>query len=241
MTIVAQLVDTAFLPHVPTTMNLVLEGIRDVQNHKTCQYATNLLSDIIGLLGTGFLTYADVIMEALFENLRNPEVDRSVKPYIYGAFNEIALSLGDPFQNYLPSILNVLVETCEDMVSLDDSAMDEETLEYLDALREGLFSAFTGVLTEVKTPDSLEVVYHCSKNLLILVEKTAYYNRSSLDTITAAIGLVGDLAHKLNHRVKPFISETTVGFVQYFLTSHIPTVKEEAQRVDGIFRKIGLY
>jgi importin subunit beta-1 len=244
ITIVAQIVGGDFIDHVPVTMDLILEGIRDIQNQKTCQYATDLLSDMVSLLGTGFNDYCEVILDALFANLRNPELHRSVKPYIYETFSEIALSLGDPFQKYLPPILLVLTETANDLASLNENELDEETMEYVDALRKGLFSALTGVLTEIRNSsdkESLEHLYTNSQAILMLVERTFMTEQSSYDTFYAAIGLVGDLLLKVGKRVNNYITEGIVNSIQRCCSSPALNVKEEALRVESIFRKMDVY
>lgn len=238
ITIVAQITDTGFMEHVPSTMELILEGISDIQNQKTCQYVTDLLSDMISLLGTGFQTYSDQIMSILFDNLGNSELDRSVKPKIFGVFGEMAMSLGEAFQRYLPSILNALLQAASDLASVDLEILDDDTLEYLDTLRIAIFGAFSSVMTEIKEQKKFQEIYNKLPELMELIKQTSNYKNSMEESHFTALVFLGDLLNKYQIEMRPYFSDHLYQYVQYCSKIKGTNIEEEAKTILDIIRRL---
>jgi len=70
-----------------------------------------------------------------------------VKPAILSCFGDIALAIGGHFEKYMQVTMNMLQQASTTKVDSDDV----ELLDYLHALREGVFEAYTGVLQAQRT------------------------------------------------------------------------------------------
>ena len=65
-----------------------------------------------------------------------------MKPPILSCFGDIALAIGGHFEKYMQVTMNMLQQAS--MTKVDTG--DAELWDYLHALREGVFEAYTGVL-----------------------------------------------------------------------------------------------
>ena len=65
-----------------------------------------------------------------------------MKPAVLSCFGDIALAIGGNFVKYLPSTLQMLEQAARTRVSCDD----DELVEYMTALHEGILEAYIGVV-----------------------------------------------------------------------------------------------
>ena len=66
------------------------------------------MGDVCRALGDDVAQYCDGFMNALYENLRNPTVSRSVKIAVLSCFGDIAMAIGGAFEPYLDATMSVL-------------------------------------------------------------------------------------------------------------------------------------
>ena len=142
---------------------------------------------------------------------------RSVKPQILSTFGDIALAIGGHFKKYLEHVLNTLNQACRAQVAKSDYDM----IDYLNDLREGCLSAYTGIIQGLRNSatggnDStatgnaaalaeLQLVTAQLPLIMQFLETIARDTNKSDSIVGAAIGLIGDLVTSYGQAMLQFI------------------------------------
>jgi importin subunit beta-1 len=108
--------------------------------------------DICRALDDKVLPYCDGIMGALLKDLSSPELHRSVKPPILSCIGDIALTIGEHFEKYVPYTMPMLQGAAELCSRMD--LQDDDSTEYQNELRQSIFEAYSGILQGVKISKS---------------------------------------------------------------------------------------
>ena len=139
---VASTIDREFEKYMVDFFPLLVKGLRNYAEWQVCSAAVGTTGDICRALEIQLLPYCDEIVRCLLENLQNPALNRQVKPAVLSCFGDIALAISGNFVKYLPSALQMLEQAARTKVSGDD----DELIEYMTALREGILEAYIGVV-----------------------------------------------------------------------------------------------
>ncbi len=159
-------------------------------------------------------------------NLQNSKTDflfqddklhRSVKPQILSTFGDIALAIGGYFKKYLEHVLNTLNQACRAQVSKNDYDM----IDYLNELREGCLSAYTGIIQGLRnsatsagdssvTLAELQLVTNQLPFIVQFIETIARDPNKSDSTIGSAIGLIGDLVTSYGQQMIQYVERDTI-------------------------------
>ena len=118
-------------------------GLSNSQEHQVCQVAVGVVGDICRALEGNMEPYCEEIVPLLLALLQDPALQRDVKPPILSCFGDIGLALGGGFEKYL-EVTMIMLGQAQGMVVHDKS--NQDMLEYVDKLREGILEAFTGIL-----------------------------------------------------------------------------------------------
>lgn len=119
-------------------------GLKNFNEYQACSVTVGVLSDIVHVLNYKVVPYCDRIMQILLINLSSEALDRSVKPPILSLIGDIALSVGECFQNYVPSAVPMMQRAAELCAQMDSN--DDELLEYARQLKCSIFEAYSGIL-----------------------------------------------------------------------------------------------
>jgi importin subunit beta-1 len=184
-----------FLPHFS---QFLLFGLRNWQEYEVCSICVGVVGDIARAVHQQLAPYTDAIVNALLEDLKNPELNRNVKPPILSAFGDIALALSGGFEKYLTIIITVLQHAS--LTALTDRD-DEDLIDYINTLRESIFDAYTGILQGLKSDDKAGLMIDHAKPIVDFAEAVLRDDVSSELVTRAAIGVLGDLVHCLQGRV----------------------------------------
>ena len=149
------------------------------------------------------------IVGVLLTNLQNQELHRQVKPHMLSCFGDIALAVGGDFERYLSQVLVMLASASATTMPSDD----DELIEYLNALRESVLEAYTGLIQGLND--------HGKAGLLVTAANAPHVNaifelatRIVADeaegqveeaVLKAAIGVIGDLAMNLKGNLGQFL------------------------------------
>jgi len=112
---------------------------------------------------------------------------RSVKPPVLGCFGDIALAIGAGFEKYLQVTLMMLLQASGTQAPDDD----EEMIEYINTLREGILEAYTGIVQGLKDGGKVEIIIPYIEAIFGFIE--LLYNDLNKDNavLSKAIGLTG--------------------------------------------------
>ena len=146
-------------------------------------------------------------MTCLLQLLQHPQLNRSVKPAVISAFGDIALAIGGDFQKYLQVVLTMLGQAAQTEVPEDD----EELIEYLNSLRDGILEAYTGIIQGLADHAKADLVLPYAPGMVAFI-KAISEDQNRYDNVTkSACGVVGDLAHSLGSKVAPLLKQNFVG------------------------------
>lgn len=140
-----------------------------------------------------------------------------MKPQILSTFGDIALAIGGYFKKYLEHVLNTLNQACRAQVATNDFDM----IDYLNELREGCLSAYTGIIQGLRNSatangDSsismaeLQLIGNQLPFIIQFVETIARDSNKSDSLVGAAIGLIGDLVTSFNQQMIQYVERDVI-------------------------------
>ncbi|XP_012229589.1 importin subunit beta-1 isoform X1 [Linepithema humile] len=196
-----------FLKYMEAFKPYLCLGLKNHAEYQVCCAAVGLTGDICRALKGKMLPHCDEIMTLLLENLSNNAVHRSVKPQIFSAFGDIAMSIGPQFKKYLDVVLQTLMQASQANVDRSDYDM----IDYLNELREGVLEAYTGIVQGLRGDAN-----NCSDGEISLIEphvpfiiqfitSIAQDREHSEGNVSAAVGLLGDLVIVFGVKLLPMV------------------------------------
>merc|ERR1719329_1050873 len=120
-----------FAPH----LKVGLENYEDVQ---VCYLSVGILGDLSRILEKALLKYCETFLEILYRLLTNAAVDRKIKAAIMPVFGDIALAISGDFEKYIGPVLDMLHEASKTKLPPEIQDPNDEWVEYLNTLREGV-------------------------------------------------------------------------------------------------------
>merc|ERR1719198_6503 len=178
-----------YMGHFAPQFTVGLQNYEDVQ---VCVIATGVIGDVARALDAKLLPYCDGLLQILYSNLKNPGVDRKIKAAIMTSFGDIALAITGEFQKYLGPVVEMLREASMTQLS-DGPANNEEWVEYLNSLREGVLEAYTGIIHGLRDAKKLGLFKEHVNAVLEFVRRITEDPSVSEPVMKAAVGVVGDL------------------------------------------------
>jgi len=183
----------------------LLQALEEARAYMTCKAAVGIVSELARGLEKRLFQYCDEIMTCLLKNLKEPNVDRSVKPFIISAIGDIALNIQGEFERYLPYVMDILVgASCLQLEPTDDN------LEYLNNLQEAIFEAFTGILFGLGDAAKQDLMLRWAEKMVEFICRVAVDKHREPAIANAAIGLVGDMAKHFGTQKVPSLQHQNV-------------------------------
>ena len=173
---------------MPALNTFLIGGLRNYEAFHVCSIVVGLVGDISRSIENDILNYCNDIMTALVELLQNKVLHRSVKPPVLSCFGDIAMAIGAAFEPFLKMTLYMLVSASDIEVPQDD----EELIEYLQSLREGILEAYTGIIQGLKDGGRISLITPKDvENMVILLEKIASEADKDEEVLQKSVGLLG--------------------------------------------------
>ncbi|KAL0273746.1 UNVERIFIED_CONTAM: hypothetical protein PYX00_006352 [Menopon gallinae] len=200
-----------FVKYMDSFKPFLLIGLKNHDEHRVCIAAVGLVGDICRSLKSKVVDYCDEIMVLLLENLGNEKVHRSVKPQIFSVFGDIALGIGPEFKKYLDIVLQTLLQASQ----ADVDRSDYDLVEYLNELREGVLSAYTGIVQGLKgdgaTPSNdVNLLEQHLSLLVVFICKLSEDSNKSDNVIAGCCGLIGDLFVTYGAKLLPLLDKESI-------------------------------
>ncbi|KAJ7547373.1 hypothetical protein O6H91_08G082800 [Diphasiastrum complanatum] len=123
-------------------------GLQNFEEYQVCAITVGVVGDICRALDDKVLPFCDGIMTQLLKDLSSNQLHRSVKPPIFSCFGDIALAIGEHFEKYLRYAMPMLQGAAE--LSAQQVDRDDETIDYNNQLRNGIFEALSGIFQGFK-------------------------------------------------------------------------------------------
>lgn len=200
-----------FLKYMESFKPYLAMGLKNVAEYQVCLVAVNTVGDLCRSLTTQMQQYSDEIMTILLHIINNPDVDRTIKPEVLSVFGDIALALGPHFKIYLDVVLATLYQAS--IARADES--DYDSIDYINELREGCLEAYTGIVQGLKgdkAPSSdVNLLVPYVAHIIQFIEAVAVDAHKSDGVVSAACGLIGDVAMTFGPQMAPLAEKEAIG------------------------------
>mmetsp|Transcript_85121 Transcript_85121/g.150554 ORF Transcript_85121/g.150554 Transcript_85121/m.150554 type:complete len:857 (-) Transcript_85121:127-2697(-) len=226
-----------FMPHFAPHLSAGLQNYDEVQ---VCLMTTGIVGDLCRALEGKIMTYCDTILNILYNNLQNTAVDRKIKAAIMTCFGDLALAIGGEFEKYLVPVVQMLREASSTRLA-DGPADNEEWVEYLNTLREGVLEAYSGIIHGLKDSGKLHLFKEHVNTVLTFVKDITEDKSASDSVMKACIDVVGDMVMVFQTELTahvgtaPFLGQ----LVQFAARSQDPRLQQNAQWLQGMLQKFG--
>jgi len=203
---IADLTGEDFVKYIAALQPYLMVGLRNFESYQVCKIAVGLVGDICRAIAGKVQPHCDEIMAALLQSLQNPSLHRNVKPPVLSCFGDIALAIGGNYEPYLQVSMMMLFQASQTQAPPDD----EELIEYIYLLRDGILEAYTGILQGLKDGGRAEVLLPYVENIMVFLELLSTDPDLDESLLGKTIGCLGDVASALGARVreslkKPFV------------------------------------
>ncbi|XP_059644028.1 importin subunit beta-1-like [Cornus florida] len=212
-------------------------GLQNFEEYQVCTISVGVVGDICRALEDKILPYCDGIMTLLLRDLSSSELHRSVKPPIFSCFGDVALTIGEHFEKYIPYAIPVMQRAAEVCAQMDNS--DEEMAEYRNQLSRSIFEAYSGILQGFKNSKPDLMLPH-APHLLQFIELVSRDKKREESVTQAAVAVLGDLADALGSNVKILFKdrEFCMEFLGECLQSNDKQLKETATWTQGMIGRV---
>mmetsp|Transcript_29029 Transcript_29029/g.84350 ORF Transcript_29029/g.84350 Transcript_29029/m.84350 type:complete len:870 (-) Transcript_29029:536-3145(-) len=184
----------------------LIMGLRNFEAYHVCVVAVGLVGDIARAIEGKLQPYCDDIMSALLQSLQNQSLHRSVKPPVLSAFGDIALAIGGAFEPYLQVSLMMLFQASQTRAPEDD----DELIEYVNSLREGILEAYTGIVQGMKDGNKAAALMPYTEAIFVFLENLSQDPTRDIEVLSKAVGLIGDVASTVGPGVKEYLQRPSI-------------------------------
>lgn len=226
-----------FGKYLPDFYKYLEMGLQNFEEYQVCSITVGVVGDIVRALNDKVLPYCDGIMQHLLRNLSSEALDRSVKPPIFSVFGDIALSIEENFEKYVPYAVPVMQRAAELCAQMDPN--DDELMEYGNQLKCSIFEAYSGILQGFKNSKS-EVMLPYAQHLWQFIELVLKEKHSDVHLTKALAAVMGDLADVLGTNTKALFQDLTAcaNFLRECLGSDDDDLKKTATWTQERIRSI---
>jgi importin subunit beta-1 len=200
-----------FMPAVSQVLNVAL---RNIQDYRVCDAAVGVVGDIARAIGPKIIETSDMMVHLMLEAIVSPSLERMVRQTILSTFGELASALGTLFDKYLGPVLTMLQRASEIAMSERlDQVEDDDLINYINGLREGIFEAYTGIIQGLRDSDKIGLMADFVPGIIKLISIVWQDSMRTREVTQGAVGLIGDLAQGLGKRIKPLLISDAVTYV----------------------------
>jgi len=195
----ADIIEGDMTPYFPHFLPFFLDALRKHAEYETCGIAVGTIGDICRSIGTGCASAAPEIVRLLLEALKAPTLDRSVKPPILSAFGDLAMAIGQGFIPYMEVVSTTLLQAQNMALQPTD---DEDMIDYLNLLRQGICEAYSGILQGIQ---SLPHLVPLANQIMTFVVKCYEDQNKTEEVVHGIVGVLGDVAHVMGAHAKQML------------------------------------
>ena len=186
-----------FEKYVDALFPFIDVGLKNHEEYEVCNVTVGVVGDVCRALDAKVARWCDPIVQQLLADLQSTQLHRSVKPPILSCFGDIALAIGPLFEKYLAYVAPMLQSATQ--LSMSQPKDDEEMIDYNNALRNGIFEAYAGMLQGFKEDKSkIALLMQHAEFVLAFVEEV-HKDADRDEAVTRAmVGVMGDMADTMD-------------------------------------------
>lgn len=222
-----------FFPHLKV-------GLDNYEDVAVCVMAVGGVGDMCRALESKIVGYCDTILETLHNHLMNPKVDKKIKAAIMTCFGDVALAVQGNFEKYLPIVMRLLQEASNTKIT-DVQTPNEEWIEYLNNLREGVLEAYTGIIHGLKEAGKLHLFKEHVNQLLAFLNVICEDQTVNDAVKKAAVGVVGDLIQAFKEELTQHLRNAPLigKLVEFAARSTDPSTHKTGMWLQSLLQKYG--
>lgn len=137
-------IEQDFEKYVGHTMGYIQAALSTLDEFQVFTSAVGVTGDIARAIHKSIAPYCNDLLSALLAALASPVLHRTAKPTVVAVFGDIAIALGQDFNQYLDSVMGMLSQAGQVKA---DASSDMAMQEFVWAMRESITEAFTGILS----------------------------------------------------------------------------------------------
>jgi importin subunit beta-1 len=226
---------TVFAPHLKAG----LENYEDVQ---VCWLSVGILGDLSRTLEKELLKYCDAFLEILYQLLMNSKVHRKIKAAIMPVFGDVALAITGDFEKYVTPVVQMLQEASKTTLPPGVVDPDDEWVDYLNTLREGVMQAYTGIIHGLKDANKLALLKAHVSSLITFVTDICNDKCTNEDVLKATVGVLGDVIFAfqqelVGHLQTPQFSPCLQNLVQFAARTGDPRTQQTGQWLQSLLQR----
>jgi len=176
-----------FEKYMSALQPFLMMGLRNFEAYHVCTIAVGLVGDIARAIEDKIQPYCDDIMSALLQSLQNQTLHRSVKPPVLSAFGDVGMAIGAAFEPYLQVSLMMLFQASQTRAPEDD----DELIDYVNSLREGILEAYTGIIQGLKDGGRVDLLVPYVEAVFGFLDVLAQDCTRDDEVLSKAVGLIG--------------------------------------------------
>ena len=175
---------------MPALAEFLKAGLENFQSYHVCTIVVGLVEDIARAIEAKIAPYCNDIMTAFVQALQDQFLHRSVKPSVLSYFGNISLALSNQYKPYLQVFVMMLMQASQTSVPDDD----EDLLDYVNQLREGVLEAYTGIIQGLKDGNKAEIIAQYIVSIMKFLEVCLVDENRDFQVLGKAAGLLGGIA-----------------------------------------------
>ncbi|KAJ9090905.1 hypothetical protein QFC20_007788 [Naganishia adeliensis] len=182
-------IEQDFEKYVGHTMGYIQAALSTLDEFQVFTSAVGVTGDIARAIHKSIAPYCNDLLSALLAALASPVLHRTAKPTVVAVFGDIAIALGQDFNQYLDSVMGMLSQAGQVKA---DASSDMAMQEFVWAMRESITEAFTGILSGFRENPAPFAPY--VSGVLNFIAVTSADEEVSDSYIRSCLNLLGDMA-----------------------------------------------
>jgi len=141
----------------------------------------------------------------------------------------------------LEVVMGMLRQAAQTVMRANYAESDDfDLVDYMNALREGILEAYTGIIQGLRADKKSGAIFPHINPIMQLIAHVASDHRRSEGCSRTAVGIIGDLVLGLGQRVRPAVSQQFVSQLvqQTFQTATSDETREAADFTGSILKKL---
>lgn len=186
-------------PYLPQVVPYVLRALQAFDEPDSIYGVVAAVGDLSLSCPRSMLPFESDVMNTLYSNLVNPEVDRELKCSFLSCFSDFVLNVlgGERFAPYMPTLMPLVNELFRASCQIDIRG-DPDSEEYVMSLWESTASFYSSITQCFKNTDVDSLAPYLA-NILNFALYAAANAGDFSETQMAALMVIGDMASVLRH------------------------------------------
>ena len=195
-------------------MKYILLAIEDKQDYFLCFQGLLAADDIIRNIGNDNIFIIKEIVVKMQKLIKDPEIPRGLKIKCFLLYNDIFMIHDNSIGDYLPEVMQLLVDGMNSSIEPPNKETDNDTLEYLSEFRGEIVELLTSVFLFLTDHNQTNVFSSYIDGFIKYLSKIVEPEFNPDDNLIAGVGgLLGDLYNTFKASVNLYLSQNSLKII----------------------------